>query len=64
MSFHSFENPVVWSILVLGFICYQLLTYYIIRAYSGSYQLKDASWITAVEIFIGALPFTWFAGHD
>lgn len=62
MSFNSFDNPVVWSILVLGFVCYQLLSYYIIRAYSGNYQLKDASWITSTEIFIGALPLLGLLG--
>ena len=62
MSFNSFDNPVVWSILVLGFFCYQLLTYYIIRTYSGSYQLKDASWISSTEIFIGALPLLGLLG--
>jgi len=62
MSFNSFDNLVVWSILALGFICYQLLTYYIIRAYSGHYQLKDASWLTSTEIFIGALPLLGLLG--
>ncbi len=62
MSFNSFDNPVVWSILVLGFVCYQLLSYYIIRAYSGNYQLKDASWITSTEIFNGALPLLGLLG--
>lgn len=62
MSFNSFDNPVVWSILVLGFVCYQLLSYYIIRAYSGNYQLKDASWISSTEIFIGALPLLGLLG--
>jgi len=62
MSFHSFDNLVVWSILALGFTCYQLLTYYIIRAYSGNYQLKDASWLSAIEIFIGALPLLGLLG--
>ncbi|NRA85714.1 MAG: MotA/TolQ/ExbB proton channel family protein [Gammaproteobacteria bacterium] len=62
MSFHSFDNPVVWSILALGFFCYQLLTYYIIRVHSGHYQLKDASWIGATEIFIGALPLLGLLG--
>jgi biopolymer transport protein ExbB len=62
MSFKSFDKLVVWSILLLGFICYQLLTYYIIRAYSGNYQLKDASWITSAEIFIGALPLLGLLG--
>lgn len=62
MSFNSFDNPVVWSILVLGFVCYQLLSYYIIRAYSGNYQLKDASWIGSTEIFIGALPLLGLLG--
>ena len=32
-AMNSFDNPVVWSILALGFVCYQLLTYYIIRVY-------------------------------
>ncbi len=62
MSFNSFDNPVVWSILALGFVCYQLLTYYIIRAYSGHYQLKEASWIGSTEIFIGALPLLGLLG--
>ena len=62
MSFNSFDNPVVWSILALGFVCYQLLTYYIIRAYSGNYQLKEASWISSTEIFIGALPLLGLLG--
>ena len=62
MSFHSFDNLVVWSILALGFVCYQLLTYYIIRVYSDSYQLKDASWISSTEIFIGALPLLGLLG--
>ncbi|NRA54111.1 MAG: MotA/TolQ/ExbB proton channel family protein [Gammaproteobacteria bacterium] len=62
MSFHSFDNPIVWSILALGFVCYQLLTYYIIRVYSGGYQLKDASWIGSTEIFIGALPLLGLLG--
>jgi biopolymer transport protein ExbB len=62
MSFYSFDNLVVWSILALGFFCYQLLTYYIIRFYSGNYLLKNASWIHAVEIFIGALPLLGLLG--
>jgi len=62
MTFYSFDNLVVWSILALGFVCYQLLTYYIIRFYTGSYQLKNASWIHAVEIFIGALPLLGLLG--
>ncbi|GAA0817366.1 hypothetical protein GCM10009111_18460 [Colwellia asteriadis] len=62
MSFNSFDHPVVWSILALGFVCYQLLTYYIIRVYSGNYQLKNASWISSAEIFIGALPLLGLLG--
>lgn len=62
MTFYSFDNLVVWSILALGFVCYQLLSYYIIRFYSGSYQLKNASWIHATEIFIGALPLLGLLG--
>ena len=62
MSFHSFDNPVVWSILALGFVCYQILTYYIIRVYSCGYQIKDASWIGSAEIFIGALPLLGLLG--
>lgn len=62
MSFYSFDNLVVWSILALGFVCYQLLTYYIIRFYAGNYQLKNASWIHAVEIFISALPLLGLLG--
>lgn len=62
MTFYSFDNLVVWSILALGFVCYQLLTYYIIRFYSGSYQLKNASWIHATEIFTGALPLLGLLG--
>ena len=62
MTFYSFDNLVVWSILALGFICYQLLTYYIIRFYSGDYQLKNASWIQSTEIFIGALPLLGLLG--
>lgn len=62
MTFYSFDNLVVWSILALGFVCYQLLTYYIIRFYSGGYQLKNASWIHSAEIFIGALPLLGLLG--
>jgi biopolymer transport protein ExbB len=62
MSFYSFDNLVVWSILALGFVCYQLLTYYIICFYAGNYQLKKASWIHAIEIFIGALPLLGLLG--
>lgn len=62
MSFYSFDNLVVWSILALGFVCYQLLTYYIIRFYSGTYQLKNASWIHTTEIFISALPLLGLLG--
>ena len=62
MSFYSFDNLVVWSILALGFACYQLLTYYIIRFYCGNYQLKHASWIDSAEIFIGALPLLGLLG--
>jgi biopolymer transport protein ExbB len=62
MTFNSFDNPVVWSILALGFVCYQLLTYYIIRVYSGDYELKNASWISSAEIFIGALPLLGLLG--
>jgi biopolymer transport protein ExbB len=62
MSFYSFDNLVVWSILALGLFCYQLLTYYIIRFYSGGYQLKNASWIYSTEIFIGALPLLGLLG--
>jgi biopolymer transport protein ExbB len=62
MTFNSFDNPVVWSILALGFVCYQLLTYYIIRVYSGNYDLKNASWIPSAEIFIGALPLLGLLG--
>lgn len=62
MIFYSFDNLVVWSILALGFVCYQLLTYYIIRFYSGGYQLKNASWIHSAEIFIGALPLLGLLG--
>lgn len=62
MTFHSFDNLVVWSILTLGFICYQLLTYYIICFYYDNYQLKNASWIYATEIFISALPLLGLLG--
>jgi biopolymer transport protein ExbB len=62
MTFYSFDNVVVWSILALGFVCYQLLTYYIIRFYSGGYQLKNSSWIYSAEIFIGTLPLLGLLG--
>lgn len=62
MSFYSFDNPVVWSILALGFVCYQLLTYYIIAAYQGKYELSKASWLNSAEIFIGALPLLGLLG--
>ena len=62
MSFNSFDNLVVWSILALGFTCYQLLTYYIIRVYSGSYQLKNATWLSSTEIFISTLPLLGLLG--
>lgn len=62
MTFNSFDHPVVWSILALGFVCYQLLTYYIIRVYSGNYELKSASWIPSAEIFIGTLPLLGLLG--
>ena len=62
MSFYSFDNIVVWSILVLGFVCYQLLCYYTIRSYFGDYQLKQASWLNSAEIFIGALPLLGLLG--
>ena len=62
MTFYSFDNLVVWSILALGFVCYQLLTYYIIRFYSGGYQLKNSSWIYSAEIFIGTLPLLGLLG--
>lgn len=62
MSFYSLDNLVIWSILALGFFCYQLLSYYIIRFYSGNYQLKNSSWIHSIEIFIGALPLLGLLG--
>ena len=62
MNFHSFDNVIVWCILLLGLVTYQLLSYYIIRAYSGGYLLSEATWIPAVEIFIGALPLLGLLG--
>lgn len=62
MNFHSFENIVVWCILLLAMITYQLLSYYILRTRSGKYQLKNATWMRTAELFIGALPLLGLLG--
>ncbi len=62
MNFHSFDNIVVWCILLLGLVTYQLLFYYIIRFHSSDYIFKNATWIASAEIFIAALPLLGLLG--